>query len=224
MSNDNINIELKNVAVLISKLEIPVDFGVDETNLFFGVLNSRISEQRGNSISVKKNEINVWFEESSDAVNFAMDLNFRVSKLNKKNDKPILFTTAIAFGEILVDKNYASGKGIDFTKSLLELTPPNQIYFTKEIKYKIRHRLNVEIENVGNLNIQNIETEIYTINPEVILSNLETSLKKLNFESAKSKIEKSKFADSVKKKILTPIQIISIFILIIAILKLFRVW
>lgn len=225
MTNLN-SIEHHFISILSIKLDLPSDYSEIETDYLIGIFNTRIKEHDGKTFYLSKNEFSIYFDESPDAINCSIDLYLRILKLNqnRKDDSQISFCSASGFGETIIEGNNLTGTIINQVKEILSITPQNKIYFTAEIKSKIHHRLNLEIISVGEFEIQNQKRELFSVNPTAIINNLQSSLLKLNKEENRNTHRDAIPNNSSIKKKLSVVQIISIFVIIIAVLKLLGVW
>jgi hypothetical protein len=213
-------------ALLGSQFDRPDTVASAATAYYAEVISMRIPRHRGLIVRSAGNIVLAEFEEATDAVNCAIDVQARLAQYNKLHldNGMVEAKIGIHYGEILFEEGKFGGAGVDTTIALLSAVPVNEVYITRDILVKVLKFLPLKFESLGKMKIGSLPEprEILSVAWEAVTGNLEASLKKLGEDDLQRATRLSSKLGFGPSQRASPIVVVLVVVFLIALFKILK--
>ena len=122
------------------------------------VVNPLLNQYHGRVANTAGDSFLIEFPSAVDAVRCAIEVQKRMAKRNESiaDDRQILFRIGINVGDVIAQGDDLMGDGVNVAARIEGLADAGGIYFSHTVRDQIRDRIDVELEDLGDIGVKNI--------------------------------------------------------------------
>ena len=128
------------------------------------LIDPKAAQHRGRTIKLMGDGALMEFGSVVDAVLFALEVQLAMRDRNQDipQDQALLFRIGINIGDVIVDGDDIYGDGVNVAARLEGLAKPGGICISRNVRDQIRDKLEVNLEDLGEVEVKNIARPVRT--------------------------------------------------------------
>lgn len=141
--------------------------GVDEEGVIRTLRNRKknvveplLEQHAGRLANTAGDSLLIEFPSSVEAVRFAETMQAEMARLNQAEKSGIVFRIGVNVGDVVVEGEDLLGGGVNIAARLEGLAPPGGIVLSQTAHDQIRDRLDLRLEDMGEVSVKNIARPI----------------------------------------------------------------
>lgn len=136
------------------------------------IIEEIVAEKGGKVIKTIGDAFLLDFKNTVDALQSAIEIQYRLYEYNKKNpDLPLLVRIGAHLGDIYFYENDALGEGINIASRLQSVAHPGCICMSQDVYNHVLNKVEFKAEKLGRVSLKNITKEIHAY--EIATPNVE---------------------------------------------------
>ena len=152
--------DVKDYSRLMAEDEVETAHRLKE---YRGLISMRVEEHRGRVVDTPGDNLLAEFPSALDATRCAVEI--QVMLKNRNADLPadhrMEYRIGVHLGDVMVDGKRISGDGVNIASRLEKLADPGGICISATVHEQVRHKLELEYEDIGEQQVKNIPDPVH---------------------------------------------------------------